>query len=356
MSWHYLAGQVEESSVACCVDGEPLPPLKSKTTHAEFYCKGKLTESYLDSLSGTMFAHSTDDRGEEKLTLSAADSLAKTSAQQEKVQESQANGLDSGKSMLASLAKYDPDSHSWKTAQCLLLGGLEPYSGTWPRWGMMRDGVCWELAMPAHLTSETEFGYLLPTPTCADAGAGAILNENTKLITLKSDRLQKISNQGVSGSIGLARTIAMWPTPRAGNPGSRPNGKGGKILAEEVKKTQMWPTPCTRDYKGANAPEGLTRKDGKSRIDQPPNAVAHGGTSTRQTYPTPRCFMHKDALTDRGKSNLGEVINQQEGMTITGQLSPDWVEWLMGWPIGWTDLKPLAMDRFRLWLRLHGVR
>ena len=29
-------------------------------------------------------------------------------------------------------------------------------------------------------------------------------------------------------------------------------------------------------------------------------------------------------------------------------------EWMMGWVIGWTALEPLAMDRFRLWLRLHG--
>jgi hypothetical protein len=39
-----------------------------------------------------------------------------------------------------------------------------------------------------------------------------------------------------------------------------------------------------------------------------------------------------------------------------GQLNPDWVEWLMGWPIGWTDLKPLAMDKFRQWLDSHGIR
>ena len=39
---------------------------------------------------------------------------------------------------------------------------------------------------------------------------------------------------------------------------------------------------------------------------------------------------------------------------VGGQLNPDWVEWLMGWPIGWTDLKPLATDRFQEWLRLHG--
>jgi len=29
-----------------------------------------------------------------------------------------------------------------------------------------------------------------------------------------------------------------------------------------------------------------------------------------------------------------------------GPLNPEWVEWLMGWPLGWTDLKPLATDKF----------
>ena len=37
-----------------------------------------------------------------------------------------------------------------------------------------------------------------------------------------------------------------------------------------------------------------------------------------------------------------------------GPLNPTWVEWLMGWPLGWTDLKPLATARFREWLRQHG--
>jgi hypothetical protein len=37
-----------------------------------------------------------------------------------------------------------------------------------------------------------------------------------------------------------------------------------------------------------------------------------------------------------------------------GPLNPMWVEWLMGWPLGWTDLKPLEMDKFRAWLRSHG--
>ena len=29
-----------------------------------------------------------------------------------------------------------------------------------------------------------------------------------------------------------------------------------------------------------------------------------------------------------------------------GKLNPMWVEWLMGWPLGWTDLKPLETDKF----------
>jgi hypothetical protein len=37
-----------------------------------------------------------------------------------------------------------------------------------------------------------------------------------------------------------------------------------------------------------------------------------------------------------------------------GSLNPQWVEWLMGWPIGWTDLKPLETDKFQQWLNLHG--
>ena len=45
-------------------------------------------------------------------------------------------------------------------------------------------------------------------------------------------------------------------------------------------------------------------------------------------------------------------LNVQAG----GPLNPTWVEWLMGWPIGWTDCEPLAMDKFRQWLRSHGGR
>jgi len=33
----------------------------------------------------------------------------------------------------------------------------------------------------------------------------------------------------------------------------------------------------------------------------------------------------------------------------TGQLNPDWVEWLMGWPIGWTSMESITKLDWRDW-------
>lgn len=44
-------------------------------------------------------------------------------------------------------------------------------------------------------------------------------------------------------------------------------------------------------------------------------------------------------------------LNDQVG----GLLNPKWEEWLMGWPTGWTELKPLAMDKFQEWLQQHST-
>lgn len=44
----------------------------------------------------------------------------------------------------------------------------------------------------------------------------------------------------------------------------------------------------------------------------------------------------------------------RDGEKAGGALNPTWVELLMGWPLGWTDLKPLAMDKFREWQQQHG--
>jgi hypothetical protein len=55
---------------------------------------------------------------------------------------------------------------------------------------------------------------MLPTPASADATMGAVIGKEDKFRVLPSGRMRKINKNGVDGSIGLAREIALCPTPR----------------------------------------------------------------------------------------------------------------------------------------------
>ena len=56
----------------------------------------------------------------------------------------------------------------------------------------------------------------------------------------------------------------------------------------------------------------------------------------RVRYPTPKAQDAACGTRDRGYSNLGEIINSQA--TPPARLNPDWVEWLMGFRLGWSDI------------------
>lgn len=42
---------------------------------------------------------------------------------------------------------------------------------------------------------------------------------------------------------------------------------------------------------------------------------------------------------------VSTIVAAEDG----GPLNPEFSEWLMGWPIGWSALQPLATDKFRRW-------
>jgi len=176
MSWHYLRVQGEESLQDICSGGDVLQPLKSKITHAEFYCNGRLMDSYLDSLSGTMPQHLTEDLGGEKSMSSQGVFLARTSVSQAEVQGLTENNPQCGITWRGWLAKFDQDSYSWKTAQCSFIEESGESLVTFPVSGMTRSGLLWELPMLAHRTSATERG-LWRTP---DTGGGGCKSNSLK--------------------------------------------------------------------------------------------------------------------------------------------------------------------------------
>ena len=116
--------------------------------------------------SGTMLQPSTESPGVERWISSVVGSLAKTyQSPANKSESPKANEVGFGRSLPESWAKWDQDSSSWKTSQdCLWGGGLESFSETWPRWGLMLNGLCYqpEQLEPPILENES---FLLPTPT-----------------------------------------------------------------------------------------------------------------------------------------------------------------------------------------------
>jgi DNA (cytosine-5)-methyltransferase 1 len=88
----------------------------------------------------------------------------------------------------------------------------------------------------------------------------------------------------------------------------------------------QWPTPTARDH-----------KDGQYNPNVPVN-----GLLGRAVWPTPTSA---DGLGGPGNSGRdgGENLRTAAG----GSLNPTWVEWLMGFPLGWTDCEHLATPSFR---------
>lgn len=106
----------------------------------------------------------------------------------------------------------------------------------------------------------------------------------------------------------------LWPTPcvqmsqrKTINGENRSHTTGQKFGLSLVQSVKMWPTPTAQDAKNNGAPAQIERN----------------------TKP----------------------LNAEVG----GALNPTWVEWLMGWPLGWTDCAASATDKFPQWCASHGI-
>ena len=97
--------------------------------------------------------------GESPMTLLLPEaSLAKTSHAREKAREYAAKEADCGRSMRVSFAKFDPVSCLWRIPHFLFQEDWATFSQTWPRWGMMVHGECYQLPPWVQDTGVTVFG------------------------------------------------------------------------------------------------------------------------------------------------------------------------------------------------------
>jgi hypothetical protein len=100
---------------------------------------------------------------------------------------------------------------------------------------------------------------------------------------------------------GLWRTPDVSVVSGGAMNAERRKAQGHAIgLHDQVNTPSMWPTPASRDYRYPNA-SPYSMRGGGTKGEQLPNAVG-------------------------------------------GALNPTWVEWLLGFPLGWTALEPSAMQ------------
>ena len=250
MSFIYSLALVEESWPANNLDTDASAPLNGSPMPRPSLWHDKTMAVSRFSRFGMTCKPLTDGHGAALLTLWLAASRARTLALPEKAQALTEPSQECGGTWRGSLARFDPDTSLWRTAQPSLLEDLGESSVTWPRSGMTAGGRCWALPMLGRRIKGTDSG-LWPTPT----------------------------TQGLNG---------------------------GSNSRKAAITRSMWPTPIRRDSR-----------------------TVRGGARMKNSI---------------GSEPLITQVAESERRT-DGRLNPMWVEWLMGWPLGWTDLKPLETDK-----------
>jgi len=185
------------------------------------------------------------------------------------------------------LASYDLNTQSWKMLGVTYLWGDCPLLENLPKSGMTRNGELFLQPAWEPITDVIESSSW-PTPRNCSAMAATMTSET------------------------------------AHNPKRFPN-------LETVVGRRQWPTPTTQDH--------IERK---STQQKPGSMHSVGLGDAVRKWATPTARDGKGASNyQRQSRNEADLTNQaraQDGVE-SGSLNPTWVEWLMGFPLGWTDLE-----------------
>ena len=188
MSWLFSQALVEEYSEASSLDGEQSAQSSGKPTQQAYCAPDKMTAFSRLSRFGMTYKPLTATHGEALLMSYLAAFHAKTSqVQGGGGRELQGREAQCGNTWRGSFTKYDPSLYLWKTHQISLLGDLELFLETWPQWGLMRNGECWEQQTLAHHTKGTESGFsqiTFPTPTASHMPSEGSIMQYRKLVDM----------------------------------------------------------------------------------------------------------------------------------------------------------------------------
>lgn len=282
--------------------------------------------------------------------------------------------------MVKPIASWSSQHQVWITKdQSQLLEQWALYQAVFPKSGMTVAGQLLELAMPAHLTAESESSSSqLRTPKASD-GQGGALGERVALargnaVGIRDQVMDLVADQGLKVS---RNEVNILPTPTLGHirnhdepiedylqrrqdyEDGKTKGMPGASLGVAVRM-EMLPTPLARDWKESSAPY---ERDGVIQTDNVPRAIfnsgevklmgtprtssANGATSKQVAADAPKKRIEDQVLTTSwGK--FEPAIREWETLTRPApdptmpdgkdgahRLSSKFTEWMMGLPDGW---------------------
>ena len=155
------------------------------------------------------------------------------------------------------------------------------------------------------------------------------------------------TSASASGSSLTGREDHHVPTPTAtdgvmGHVPQRAEAGEGMHSVGLKDWIRRWPTPTVQDAKNDAGPSQWDRNS------DPPNVAVK-----RAEWRTPTAHDWKNHEASR-QVYLSDQVEQPSPSKNGGQLNPTWVEWLMGFPAGWTDCEHLGTPLFRKSLKPSG--
>lgn len=272
---------------------------------------------------------------------------ANHSALQEKENQQQMIVI-SGMKCLESLEKSNQDGLLAKMLKALLISTKAWYSDrclmTWKTKVSKANVLLFQLQALVHGIKENESGLWL-TPTATDMSV-----RSEEAMQKRKEYRSKIGRKTVPpGSLSEQvmygkPTTNMYPTPTQDSASERTKkySQGGMPLPMAVK---MYPTPTASDMEGGAAKDvqienGHFFRENKKGV--------RWGVKLRdaiEMYPTPVARDHKDAgynitwkeSRDQKSSLPRQVLKDNKP---GGKLNPNFVEFLMGYPMNWTKIDP----------------
>ena len=190
-----------------------------------------------------------------------------------------------------------------------------------------------------------------PTPTCAGLDGGS---NSRKAARARGRYIEGAGAKSATGPTPTVHDRLRGQTEPHGREKRQGYGTQGNLNDEVVRRaiSATGPTPCATDHKGSG-------KNGADR-DRLDYAVERGKTKSH-LYPTvgtktmggcSGSFAKLKELEEIGRQTPEERRAMSSHLTggkdpdtaNCGMLNPDWVEWLMGWPIWCTDVEFFNAD------------